>query len=391
LREIIKNDGVMNRIYLDHSATTLVRDEVAEEMLPYFSALFGNASSIHSFGREARKAVQNARKKIAGMIGADLTEVVFTSGGTESDNLALMGCAFARRKAGRHIVTSSIEHPAVLNCCQHLEQEGFEVTYLPVDGKGMVDPMSVEEGIRPDTVLVSIMLANNEVGTIQPISEIGEITRSMGIPLHTDAVQALGKLPVTVNRLHADLISMSGHKIYGPKGIGILYIRKGISFTPLMHGGHHEMGFRPGTENVAAIVGLAKSMELAELERKDFFEKTFGLRSALEAGIKKHIENVAINGHTKKRLPNISNVSFKNTDGESLLMILDSLGIAVSTGSACSSGSTEPSHVLSAMGITSELASGNLRFSFGKSNDRDDICRVLEVLPEIVAKLRGVN
>ena len=260
-----------------------------------------------------------------------------------------MGGAYAKRKAGRHIVTSSIEHPAVLNCCRYLEKEGFEVTYLPVEGQGLVDPASVEDAIKPDTVLVSIMLANNEVGTIQPISEIGEITRSMGIPLHTDAVQALGKLPVTADRLHADLISMSGHKIYGPKGIGILYIRKGISFTPLMHGGHHEMGFRPGTENVAAIVGLAKAMELAELERKDFFKKTFVLRSVLEAGIREKIENVVINGHTEKRLPNISNVNFKNADGESLLLILDSLGIAVSTGAACLSGSSELSHVLSAM------------------------------------------
>jgi cysteine desulfurase len=381
----------MNRIYLDHSATTPVRDEVAEEMLPYFSTVFGNASSIHSFGREARRAVQNARKKIAGVIEADLTEVVFTSGGTESDNLALMGCAYAKRKAGRHIITSSIEHPAVLNCCRHLEQEGFEVTYLQVDGQGLVDPAALEDAIRSDTVLVSIMLANNEVGTIQPIAKIGEITGALGIPLHTDAVQALGKLAVTSKKLNADLISMSGHKIYGPKGIGVLYIRKGISFTPLLHGGHHEMGFRPGTENVAAIVGLAKAMELAELERKDFIEKTFALRSVLEAGIKEQIENVVINGHTEKRLPNISNVSFKNTNGETMLMILDSLGVAVSTGSACSSGSTEPSHVLSAMGISSELASGNLRFSIGRSNDRDDIYQVLEVLPEIVAKLRGVS
>jgi len=381
----------MNRIYLDHSATTPVRDEVAQAMLPYFSSAFGNASSIHSFGQEARKAVQNARKKIAEMIGADLTEVVFTSGGTESDNLALKGGAYARRKAGRHIVTSSIEHPAVLNCCRHLEQEGFEVTYLPVDGQGLVDPASVEDAIRPDTTLVSIMLANNEVGTIQPIKKIGKITGNIGVPLHTDAVQALGKLPVTANNLNADLISMSGHKIYGPKGIGMLYIRKGISFAPIMHGGHHEMGFRPGTENVAAIVGMAEAMKLAELKRKDFSEKTYGLRSALETGIIEKIENVLINGHPEKRLPNISNMSFEKVDGESLLMILDSLGIAVSTGSACSSGSTEPSHVLSAMGITAELASGNLRFSIGRSNDRDDICRVLDVLPEIIAKLRGVN
>ncbi len=381
----------MNRVYLDHSATTPVRKEVAEAMLPYFSGMFGNASSIHSFGREARRAIQNARKKIAGMIDADLTEVVFTSGGTESDNLALMGCAYAKRKGGRHIVTSSIEHSAVLNCCRNLEREGFEITYLPVDGQGLVDPASVKDTIRPDTVLVSIMLANNEVGTVQPISEIGKITGAMGVPLHTDAVQALGKLSVTANRLNADLISMSGHKIYGPKGIGMLYIRKGISFKPLMHGGHHEMGFRPGTENVAAIVGLAKAMELAELERKDFIEKTFALRSVLEAGINEKIKNVIVNGHTEKRLPNISNASFKNTDGETLLMILDSLGIAVSAGSACSSGSTEPSHVLSAMGISAELASGNLRFSIGRSNDREDIYRVLEVLPDVVAKLRGVS
>ena len=378
----------MRAVYLDHSATTPIREEVAEAMLPYVSEVFGNPSSIHTPGQRARKAVENARRGVAGILGAESGEVIFTSGGTESDNLAIKGVAYAGQGKGRHIVTSSIEHSAVLNCCQHLETEGYEVTYLPVDLHGLVAPDSVRDALKSETVLVSIMLANSEVGTIQPLKEIGDITRARGIPLHTDAVQAVGKIPVRADDLNIDLLSLSGHKIYGPKGIGTLYVRKGTPMVPLTHGGHHEMGIRPGTENVAALVGLTKAMELAEQEREGFFESMKTLRDMLERGINEKIEDIRFNGHPDKRLPNILNVSFEHIDGESLLLSLDMKGIAVSTGSACSSGSPEPSHVLIAMGANPDVAQGSLRFSLGWLNDKEDISYVLDVLPDVVATLR---
>ena len=378
----------MKQVYLDHGATTPIREEVTEALLPYFSDAFGNASSIHTFGQRARKAMEDARRRVAHVMGAGPEEIIFTSGGTESDNLAIKGIAYASQGEGKHIVTSSIEHPAVLNCCQQLEREGYEVTYLPVDKFGLVNPDSVSDALKPETVLVSMMLANNEVGTIQPIKEIGEITKTRSIPFHTDAVQAVGKIPIIVDDLNVDLLSISGHKIYGPKGVGVLYARKGTPIVPLMYGGSHEMGYRPGTENVADIVGLAKAMELADQEREDFSKRMNNLRSMLEKGIQEKIEEVQFNGHPEKRLPNISNVSFKFIDGESLLLSLDMEGIAVSTGSACSSESEESSHVLLAMGTAPDVARGSLRFSLGRLNDADDISYVLDVLPKAVATLR---
>ncbi len=381
----------MKSVYLDHSATPPIREEVLEAMVPYFSDAFGNASSIHTPGQRARQALENARKGVASIISADSREVIFTSGGTESDNLAIKGIAYAKQGKGKHIVTTSIEHPAVLNCCHYLEEEGYEVTFLPVDEQGLVDPDSVKEALKPETMLVSVMLANNEVGTIQPIKEIGEITRARGIPFHTDAVQAVGKIPVRVDDLNVDLLSISGHKIYGPKGVGALYVREGTPIVPLTHGGHHEMGYRPGTENVAAMVGLAKAMDLAEQEREDFFMEMNKLRLMLKKGITEKVEDVQFNGHPEKGLPNILNVSFKFIEGESLLLSLDTKGIAVSTGSACSSGSPESSHVLTAMGPSPEEAMGNLRISLGRLNDEDDITYVLEVLPDVVSKLREIS
>jgi cysteine desulfurase len=381
-------DLIMEKVYLDHSATTPVRAEVLEAMLPYFSDIFGNASSPHSFGQAARKAIQTARKSVARVLGAGLGEVIFTSGGTESDNLAIKGVARAMQRRGNHIITSSVEHPAVLNCCRDLEKEGFKVTYLPVDGHGQVNKVDVESALRPETILVSIMLANNEVGTLQPVREIGEITRAAGVVLHTDAVQAVGKIAARPGDLNVDLLSVSGHKLDGPKGTGALYIRKGTPFAPLMHGGHHEMGFRPGTENLAGVVGLAKAIELADGERAAFTESVAGLRSNLEKGIRAKISEMRVNGHATQSLPNILNVSFKKVDGESLLLVLDSKNIAVSTGSACSSGSAGQSHVLTAMGIGDEWAGGSIRFSLGRGNSAKEISRVLEILPGVVEGLR---
>jgi cysteine desulfurase len=378
----------MKPIYLDHGATTPMRPEVVEVMRPYFSDVFGNASSIHGFGQKARKGLEKARKSVAEIIGADFKGIFFTSGGTESDNLAVQGVVHTRKGHKGHVVTSSIEHPAVLNTCRYLEQQGYQVDYLPVDADGLVDPETVQATLRPDTVLVSIMLANNEVGTIQPIREIGEMTKSQGIPLHTDAVQAVGKIPVKVDDLNVDLLSVSAHKIYGPKGVGLLYVNQNIPFTPLFYGGHHERGYRPGTENIAGVMGLAKAMELAETERDNFFTNMNHLRSLLEAGILEKVKNVQFNGHAEKRLPNVSNISFHSVDGEMLLYVLDGKKIAVSTGAACSSGSTEVSHVLTAMGLSPELAGGSLRFSLGRVNNEDDIRYVLDVLPDVIAGLK---
>jgi cysteine desulfurase len=362
-----------------------------DAMQPYFTELFGNASSVHSLGQRARKDLEEARDGLASILGAHPKEVIFTSGGTESDNLAIKGVAFARQGRGKHIITSSIEHSAVLNCCGYLERQGFEVTTLPVDRHGMVDPDSVREALKPETVLVSIMLANSEVGTIQPIREIGAITKEEGIPLHTDAVQAVGKLPINVDDLNVDLLSISGHKIYGPKGIGALYFRRGVPMVPLMYGGHHELGYRPGTENVPAIMGLSKAIALAEEEREDFSKRMYTLRTLLERGISINIEDVLFNGHPEKRLPNILNASFKYVDGESILLSLDMSGVSVSTGSACSENSDEVSHVLTAMGIAPDVARGSLRFSLGRLNTEEDISYVLEVLSEVVARLRETS
>lgn len=381
----------MASIYLDHNATTPVRSEVFDVMEPFFKDRFGNASSIHRYGQDARAAVEEARARVAGLVNARPGETYFTSGGTESDNLAIKGTAYARKAYGRHIITTNIEHSAVLNSCAFLEREGFEVTYLPVDEYGRVDPGQVEDALTDQTILVSIMHANNEIGTVQPVGEIGRIVRARGVCFHTDAVQSAGKLPVDVDAMGADLLSLSGHKIYGPKGVGAIYIRKGVEIEPTAHGGHHENDVRSGTENTVGIVGLGKAAELAAEERESEYRHLSEMRDALEARIRIEIEDARVNGHPQRRLPGTLNVSFPGAEGESLIMSLDLAGIAVSTGSACTSGAIEPSHVLLALGRDPRTALGSVRFSFGRDNSMEDVDCVMERLPGIVARLREVS
>ena len=381
----------MASIYLDHNATTPVRPEVYDAMEPFFRVRFGNASSIHRYGQEARSAVEEARSRVAGLVNARPGEIYFTSGGTESDNLALKGIAYARRAFGRHIITTNIEHSAVLNSCGFLEREGFEVTCLPVDEYGRVDPGQVEDALTDRTILISIMHANNEIGTVQPVGEIGRIARDNGVCFHTDAVQSAGKLPVDVEAMRADLLSLSGHKIYGPKGVGAIYIRNGVEIEPTAHGGHHENDVRSGTENTVGIVGLGKAAELAAEEREREFRNLSEMRDALEARIRFEIDGVRINGHPERRLPGTLNVSFSGAEGESLIMSLDLAGIAVSTGSACTSGAIEPSHVLLALGRDPRTALGSVRFSFGRDNTMEDVDYVMSRLPGIVSRLREVS
>lgn len=381
----------MKRVYLDHNATTPTHPEVVKAILPYYKEVFGNASSVHQFGQQARKAIDEAREKIANFIGASPKEIVFTSGGTEANNFALKGVVYANERKGKHIITSSMEHHAVLNPCKYLEKKGFKVTYLPVDKYGLVDPEEVRRAITEETILISIIHANNEVGTIEPVTEIGKIAKEIGIYFHTDAVQTVGKIPVNVNELNIDLLSLSGHKIYGPKGIGVLYIRKGTRIQPLIQGGHHELNRRAGTENVPAIVGLGKAIEIAKATMEKESMRLTNLRNKLCSGIGEKIDYVRLNGHPGKRLPNTLNMSFEFVEGESMILNLDLKGIAVSTGSACTSGSLEPSHVLKAMGVDAAVAQGSIRFSLGKDNTEEDIDYVLEVLPEIVSRLRAMS
>ena len=381
----------MKRVYLDHNATTPTHPEVVKAMLPYFEEVFGNASSIHQFGQQARKAIDEAREKVAEFIGAKPEEIVFTSGGTESNNLAIKGILYANESKGKHIITSSIEHHSVLNPCKYLEKKGFKVTYLPVDKYGVIEPEGVKEAISNETILISIMHANNEVGTIESITEIGTIAKEKGIHFHTDAVQSVGKIPVNVNELNVDLLSLSGHKIYGPKGIGALYIRKGTRMQPLIHGGHHEKNRRAGTENVPAIVGLGKAIEIVNETMETGLIHLTNLRNKLCSGISEKIDHVQLNGHPGKRLPNTLNMSFEFVEGESIILNLDMKGVAVSSGSACTSGSLEPSYVLKAMGVEPAIAQGSIRFSLGKDNTEEDIDYVLEILPEIISRLRAMS
>ncbi|RLI96259.1 MAG: cysteine desulfurase NifS [Candidatus Aenigmatarchaeota archaeon] len=378
----------MRRIYMDHAATTPVDAEVLKAMRPYFSEKFGNASSLHGFGQEARKALENSRITISGVIGAQPDEMVFTSGGTESDNLAIRGVAMSKGRG--HIITSRIEHHAVLHTCQQLEKAGFGVTYLPVDRNGFVSPLDVENAIRKDTILATIMHANNEIGTIEPIGEIGRICRDNGVLFHTDAVQSFGKVPIDVNKMNIDMLSASAHKLYGPKGVGALYVRSGIDIVPQNTGGGHEKGKRSGTENVAGIVGFAKAALLAaeHMEKRASHEKR--LRGMLIKGLKE-IPNTWLNGHPEKRLPNNVNVCFSGIEGESLIIHMDMKGIAASTGSACSSKSLEPSHVLVAIGLKHKDAHGSLRLSLGKENTMDDVRYVTEAVPGIVENLRKIS
>jgi len=381
----------MRRIYLDYAATTPTHPEVLKVMLPYFTDAFGNPSSIHSFGQEAKEAIEKARNQVAALIGAKSEEIVFTGSGTEADNFALKGVALANQGKGNHIITSSIEHHAVLETCKFLEKQGFSVTYLPVDGYGMVDPGGVKKAITVKTILISVMHANNEVGTVEPIAEIGNIAREAEIYLHTDAVQTAGHIPVDVNKLNVDLLSISAHKLYGPKGIGALYIRKGTKVSSFMHGGDQERGKRASTENVPAIVGFGKAAEIAQREMLEEAQKLTVLRDQLIEGILKSIEHTQLNGHPVMRLPNNVNVSVDYVEGESMLLNLDLAGICASTGSACSSSALEPSHVLVAMGLPHLQAHGSLRFTSGKWTTEEEINQVLNVLPGIVSKLRAMS
>ena len=381
----------MKRVYLDYAATTPTHPEVVQVMLPYFTETFGNPSSIYAYGQEAKEAIQVARGKVAALIGAEDEEIIFTSGGTEADNAALKGVAFASEGKGNHIITSLIEHHAVTEPCHFLEKRGFSVTYLPVDSDGLVDPGEVKKAITAKTILISIMHANNEIGTIQPIAEISNIAREAGIYFHTDAVQTVGHIPVDVNELGVDLLSMSAHKLYGPRGVGALYIRPGTKLIPFMHGGEQERGRRATTENTPGIVGFGHAAALALPQVSEEAQKLTHLRNKLIDGLMEKIDHVRLNGHRQKRLPNSVNVSIEFIEGEAMSLNLDLEGICVSTGSACSSASIEASPVLMALGLTYELAHGSLRFTLGKWTTESDIDRVLEVLPPIVAKLRAIS
>jgi cysteine desulfurase len=379
------------RIYFDHSATTAVLPEVHEAMVPYFLDKYGNPSSIHSFGREAKVALEDARKRVAELLNADPTEIVFTSGGTESDNLAIKGVAMYKGKMKGHIITTKIEHHAVLEPCDWLKRFGFEITYVPVNSEGLVDDGDVERAIRNDTVLISVMKANNEIGTIQPVKEIGTIASSKGIPFHTDAVQAIGKLPVDVKRDNIDLLSLSAHKFHGPKGVGVLYVKKGVKIEPILHGGGQERGLRSSTVNVAGIVGLGKAAEIARRDLEPTSERMKAIRDKLIKRVPELVPNAYLNGHRTERLVNNANFRFDYIEGEGLILQLDFKGIAASTGSACSTGSLEPSHVLLALGLKHEQAHGSLRITLGRENTQEEADYLLEVLPGIVAKLREIS
>ncbi len=380
----------MERIYLDYAATTPAHPEVVKAMLPYFTEIFGNPSSIYACGQEAKGAVEEARSKVARLIGARDEEIVFASGGTEADNFAIKGTAYANESKGNHIIASAIEHHAVLETCKFLQKRGYSITYLPVDKYGMVDPGTVKKSITAKTILISVMHANNEVGTIEPLAEISKVAREAGVYFHTDAVQTTGHIPVNVNDLGVDLLAISAHKLYGPKGVGALYIRKGTKLVSFQHGGEQERRRRAGTENVAGLVGFGRAAELAEQEMSDEAIRLTGLRDKLIKGLLQ-IEYTHLNGHPTKRLPNNANVSIEFIEGESMCLNLDLQGICTSTGSACSSSSLEPSHVLLAMGFPAEQAHGSLRFTLGKWTTEKEIDRVLEVLPPIVARLRAMS
>ena len=380
----------MNRIYLDHAATTPMRREVIEAMQPYLNQYFGNPSSLHHFGKEAASAINDAREKAANMLGARPDEVVFVSGGTESDNLAVLGVAYANRDRGKHIITTQIEHYAVLEPCRFLEREGWRVTYLPVDISGMVDPEDVREAMTDETVLISVMHANNEIGTIQPLNEIGAIAKERGVCFHTDAVQTFSHIPMQVDEIHADLLSFSGHKFYGPKGVGGLYVRKGTAIAPHLHGGYQEFRLRAGTENVAGIVGAVKAVQLAMLEMDAQTAYITALRDRLVKSLLE-IEGIRLNGHPIHRLPNNINITVELVDGEAMLINLDFKGIAVSTGSSCTAAGKGPSHVLTAIGLSYEEARSALRITLGKDNTEREIEYFLEVFKDVLSNLRKMS
>lgn len=387
---------MFRRVYLDNSATTPIDNEVVEAMLPFLTEKYGNASSIHFFGQEARGAVDKARHQVADLINAKQNQIIFTSGGTESNNLAIRGFCQLNEKHGKHIITSNIEHPAVMNVCEELEEIGFEITYLPVQSDGIVNVEDVENAIREDTVLISIMTANNEIGTIQPVKEIGELVKRQRengnkIWFHTDAVQAVGKIPVDVEEIGCDMLSVSAHKIYAPKGAGALFVKRGVRLKSQNLGGHQERERRGGTENVPTIVAFGKACELANKNLQMNYEHLKNLRNTFEKGVVEKVSDIIINGNQEKRLPNISNITFRFVEGEGLLINLDMQGVAVSTGSACSSGSLEPSPIILALGQPEDLARGAVRFSFGRNNTLEDVEYVLEILPKAVENLRKLS
>lgn len=381
----------MRKVYFDHNATTPVRPEVKDMMLPFLSESFGNPSSIHWAGREVKAFVEEAREKAAKLINAEPSEVIFTSCGSEGDNMAIKGILMGNLKKGRHMITTIVEHPAVYNTCRFLEEFDFEVTYLPVDNYGMIDIDDFKKAIRKDTVLASVMYANNETGNIFPVEEIAKVAKENDIVFHTDAVQVAGKIPLDVKKLNIDLITISGHKFNAPKGVGIQYVRKGLKILPLISGGHQERGLRAGTENMAGIVALGKACELALNEMTEKTQKIKDLRDKLENGILERVPDTVINGHPEKRLYNTTNISFKYIEAEALLVMLDMNGIAVSTGSACSSGATEPSHVLTAMNLDPLCSRGAIRFSLGYGNTEEDVDYCLDILPPLVEKIRKMS
>jgi cysteine desulfurase len=394
----------MNRVYLDFNATTPVDPQVLGAMLPYFSADFANASSIHTPGQRARAAVETAREQVAALIGAKPQEIIFTSGGTESDNHAIFGVlnsfvaqpilavrSVSQQPPPAHLITTTIEHEAVLNACQAAEKQGVSVTYLPVDCEGRVDPNSVFQAIRSETALITVMHANNELGTVQSLEEIGRVAKQHNLYFHTDAVQSAGKIPIDVNALNIDLLSLSGHKLYGPKGVGALYVRSGTRLQQLLYGGHHQRGFRPGTENVAGIVGLGKAAELARNSLANDAQRVSALRDKLERGLLERVPQVRVNGAQAPRTPNTTNIMFAGIEGEALVIALDLKGLSCSVGAACSSGAIEPSHVLTAIGLSSEEAKSSLRFSLGRHTTESEINFALEVIPAAVAQLRALS
>jgi len=381
----------LDKIYMDHNATTPLDHEVLAEMLPYLQDDWGNPSSVHWAARGPKAALDKARERVAALLNAAPLEIVFNSTGTEGDNHAIKGVAFARKNKGNHIITTVVEHPAVLNTCKYLEKQGFEVTYLKVDPLGMLDLEELKAAIRPETILITIMYANNETGVIFPIQEIGAIAKEHGIIFHTDAVQAVGKVPIDVKTLNVDLLTLSGHKLYAPKGTGALYVRRGVRLIPLLHGGHQERSRRGGTENVAGLVALGKACELAGENLVENMARKKALRDRLEKGIMANVPDAKINGDIEKRLPNTTNISFEYVEGESLLLHLDMRGVAASSGSACTSGSLEASHVLLAMSLSHEMSHGSIRFSLGRHNTEAEVDYIIEIMPPIVERMRSMS
>lgn len=381
----------MKKVYFDYNATTPIHPEVTDFVQPFFRDLFGNPSSLHWAGRDVRDYFDRARQQVAGMISAEPEEIVFVSCGTESDNHAIKGIAYSKRDKGSHIITTTVEHPAVLNTCRFLETKGYEVTYLQVDGYGIVSPEDVQKAIKRDTILISVMFANNETGTLMPIKEIGEVARERGITFHSDMVQTMGKIEIDIKSLNVDLASFSGHKVYAPKGVGALYIREGLEIDNLLHGGHQEASRRGGTENIIGITAFGKACELVKRDMAEENKRIESMRKRLLEGILENVDYVRLNGHPDKRMPNTLNLSFEYVEAESMLIALDLKGIAVSSGSACSSGSAEPSHVLLAMGIPPQICQSAVRFSLGRENTEEDIEYALSVIPDVVRRLREMS